>query len=109
MIDTDEVFQEIGTGVAQIVKQAFGQYVTQANQDVTAFLNAAKALIAEWAQQLNAGKMSKDEFEFLAAGRLKDLAEMRSLTEAGIAAATLDATRAKIVDFAITAISTRIA
>lgn len=108
MIDTNALFQEIGTGVGQIVKQAAGKYAEQASQDVKEFLEGAKALVAEWAKQLAEGKMTKDEFEFLAAGRLKDLAKMRALTQAGIAAATLDATKAKVADFAIKAISTRI-
>ncbi|MBU2573542.1 MAG: hypothetical protein KKH28_05640 [Elusimicrobia bacterium] len=108
MIDTNAVFQEINIGIAQIVKQAAGQYAVQAEQDVKAFSDGAKVYIVEWVQQLNEGKMSKDEFEFLAAGRLKDLPQMHTLTQVGIAAATLDATRTKIVNFAIKTISARI-
>ena len=108
MIDTNAVFQEISAGASQIVKQAAGKYTAQAMQDVNAFIDTSKAYVLEWAQQLNDGKMLKDEFEFLAAGRLKDLVQMRALTQAGIAAATLDATRTQIVSFAIKTISARI-
>lgn len=106
MIDTNALVQEIGSGITQVVKEAAGNYISQAKQDSDAFMSDAKSTITEWAIQLNEGKMSKDEFEFLAVGRIKDLAQMRALTQAGIAAATLDATRAKIATLTIKAIST---
>ena len=108
MIDTDAVFQEISKGAALIAKQTAQQYAAQVTVDVKAFIDGSKDYIVEWSQQLNEGKLSKEEFEFLAAGRLKDLAQMRALTQAGIAAATLDATRTKIVSLAIKTISARI-
>jgi hypothetical protein len=108
MNNMDEMFKEIGTGVAQILKNAAGNYAKEASQDAQEFVENSKAQIAEWAQQLSQGKMTKDDFKFLAVGRLKDLAKMRGLTQVGIAAATLDATKAKVASVVITAISTRI-
>ena len=108
MNNIDSMLKDISSSVTQVVTDAAGKYATQANQDVQDFLEGSKAQIAEWAQQLSEGKMTKDEFEFLAVGRLKDLAKMRALTQAGIAAATLDATKAKVASVVITAISSRI-
>ncbi len=58
-------------------------------------------------QDLTNGKISKDEFEFEAAG-LQEVAELAALKQAGIAAATLDTIRSQIVSCVITAISSRI-
>lgn len=107
MSDLNAMFQDISNGVLQIVKQAAGQYASQAAKDARAFLDAAKPRLGQWIQDLSDGKITKDQFEFQAAG-LQDVAALAALTEAGLAAATLDAVRSKIVSCVIAAVSARI-
>ena len=56
MIDTDAVLQDLKVGITDIVKQAAGKYVAQAEQDINDSLANAKILVAKWAQELNEGK-----------------------------------------------------
>lgn len=106
--DVEGIAKDLAAGIPQIVKGAAGEYASAALHDSQAFLESCKELIATWAQQLNEGKLTRDEFAFLARGRLEGVAKMHALAESGIAAATLDATKEKIVAFAITTISSRI-
>ncbi len=104
MIDTNALLGNIQAGVEEILKGGTAQYTGQASQDASDFIGKTKADITEWAQQLADGKISKDDFDFLARGRLQDLAEMDALTQAGIAAATLDRIKLQIADFVIATI-----
>jgi hypothetical protein len=102
MINSNEMMQELKTGTVTIMKQAAGHYAAQATSDAKDFLTSSKPLLTQWAQQVGDGQMSQDEYQFLVKGRIKDLAKMRALTEAGIAAATMDAIRDQIVSLAVT-------
>ncbi|MBI4369154.1 MAG: hypothetical protein HY547_02875 [Elusimicrobia bacterium] len=100
MADFNDIFNELKKGVADIAKREAKEYVKQAQEDGQAFLDNLKIDLELWARQLAEGKMSKADFEFLVKGK-KNLAEMKALTQTGIAAARVDRVRTAFVNLAI--------
>ena len=98
----DDVLQEIRAGVVTIARKEAADFVKQATDDGQQFLDALEADLKEWTKQLAAGRLSAADFAFLVRGK-KDLAEMRALTEAGLAATRIDRIRSAVIDLVITA------
>jgi hypothetical protein len=102
MVDFDAFFKELKTGARAIALQEAKGFVKEATSDGKDFLNTIKEDLELWTKQLAEGNLSLEDFEFLVKGK-KDLAEMKALTQAGLAAIRIDQIRTAMIELVITA------
>jgi len=98
----DDFVKAVKTGIVDIATKEARDFVGAAQADGQAFLDALKADLQTWTQQLAAGTLTPGDFAFLVRGK-KDLATMNALTEAGLAAIRIDKIRSAVIDLIITA------
>jgi hypothetical protein len=81
----NELTSEIGT----FASQNWQSYKTGAVADATAFSNTMKSDLQRWTSMLAQGTLTPDDFQYLLQSK-KDLAELVSLKQAGLAEAALE-------------------
>ena len=96
-IDISSIWPQLETGITNLAKQTVHGFVKEAQSDGQAFLEATKAKLEQWAGQLAAGKITKDEFSDLLEGQ-KDLLQLKALTQAGLARIALDKFKQGVLD-----------
>ena len=89
MANFDDFLAGLKNEVSAFAEGQLKNVKDRAVADGGAFVQALKADLQNWTNQLAAGKLSQDDFKFLVAGK-KDLAELTALKEAGLAQAQLD-------------------
>jgi hypothetical protein len=102
MPDIDKILKSAEQGIIHLAETTFANYKNQAISDGKAFLDAAKADLQKYTQQLAAREITPDEFRDLMQDE-GDLAKMDALKEAGLAAAALDGFVNGIIGIMITA------
>ena len=102
MSEFDQFIATVGSGAKGLAQTTLKDFVTQAQDDTRAFLAQSKQQLQDWTTQLALGQLSKLEFEVLVGG-LKDLATLRALTQAGIAAADAQRFRDALITLVIDA------
>jgi hypothetical protein len=103
MADVENIINELKVGIGNIAKQQVGAYAAAAKADGEHFIEQLRIDITTWSVQLATGKLSKGDFEFLIKGR-RDLAAMKGLTEAGLAAIKIDEIKNSMVTLVITVV-----
>jgi len=98
----DDFLQEVRSGVLDIARGEAAEFLKEARDDGQKFVDAFRADLEAWTQQLAAGQLSIADFEFLVRGK-KDLAKMAALTQAGLAAIRIDRIRTASIDLIIKA------
>lgn len=98
----DDFISDVVSGAKNFARQNLKDFVAQAEGDSRDFLTKSRAELQKWTAQLAKGQITKEMFENLVQGE-KDLAEMHALTEAGVALATLQRFRDKLIDLVIDA------
>ncbi len=89
MADIDKILHDVAQKTADLAKLLVKKYETGAVSDAQTFLQASKADLTRWVNALELRHIDKDDFASLVRGE-KDLAEMHSLKQAGVAQITLD-------------------
>jgi hypothetical protein len=89
MASFEDFLKELKGEVGEMVDKGWKDLKTPALADASAFLEKAQADLKRWADLLAAGKLTIQDFEFLLAAK-KDVAEMTSLKQAGLAQVQLD-------------------
>ena len=100
MVDIDSFFSTVLNGAKDIARGSLKGLIDQAEGDTRDFLEASRDDLQRWLQLLATGKINKAQFENLVQGQ-KDLAVMHALTEAGVAAATLQRFRDQVITLVI--------
>ena len=101
-IDIGSIFKSVQDQAKTLAQKMFKQYTRQAVSDVKDFIETSKDDLKRWIEKLAGGEMDKDEFESLVKGQA-DLAEMRALKQAGLAAAQIDTFVDGVLDIVISA------
>jgi hypothetical protein len=83
MANFDDFWKTLTTGLEQLTLKNWSEVKAAAVADGQAFLEKTKADLERWTQLLGSGALTKDDFEWLVAGK-KDLAEMQTLEKAGL-------------------------
>lgn len=102
MVKFEEFFKELKKGARKVAKKEAAKFTQAATDDGKDFLEAIKIDLGTWTNQLAQGKLSPENFAFLVRGK-KDLAQMKALTQAGLAAIRIDRVRMAMIDLIITA------
>ena len=101
-IDIGSIFKSVDDQSKALAEKLFKQYTHQALIDVRDFLEKSKDALRRWVEDLDRGDLDKDEFESLIKGR-GDLAEMRALKQAGLAAVQIDTFTNGVLDIIVSA------
>src|ERR1700712_4876840 len=88
-INFDQLFQDLKTGAVTLAKTSLDNYVEQAKADGEAALDAMKANLSHWTQEVENGAMTVDDLEFLLQEEAA-LDEMTALKQAGLAEVRID-------------------
>jgi len=101
-IDIGSIFKSVEDQSKALAEKLFKQYTHQALSDVRDFLEKSKDALKRWVEDLDRGDIDKDEFESLIKGQA-DLAEMRALKQAGLAAVQIDTFTNGVLDIIVNA------
>ncbi|MCP4627560.1 MAG: hypothetical protein GY850_29200 [bacterium] len=83
MANFDDFWKTLTTGLEELALKNWKEVKGAAVSDGRAFLDKTKADLERWTKLLGMGALTKDDFEWLVAGK-KDLAEMQALEKAGL-------------------------
>ena len=101
-IDIGSILKSIEGQSKTLAEKLFKQFTAQALSDVKDFLQQSKDDLKRWIEELVHGEIDKDEFESLVQGQA-DLAEMRALKQAGLAAVQIDTFTNGVLDIIVSA------
>ena len=101
-IDIGSIFKSVEDQSKALAEKLFKQYTHQALIDVRDFLEKSKDALRRWVEDLDRGDIDKDEFESLIKGQA-DVAEMRALKQAGLAAVQIDTFTNGVLDIIVNA------
>jgi len=101
MANIDTILKSVEDQSKALAEKLFKQYTHQAVSDVRDFLQKSAGNLKRWVEELARGDLDKDEFESLIKGQA-DVAEMRALKQAGLAAVQIDTFTNGVLDIVIT-------
>ena len=101
-IDVGSILKLVENQSKALAEKLFRQYTHQAVSDVRDFLQKSAGDLKRWVEELARGEMDKDEFESLVKGQA-DVAEMRALKQAGLAAVQIDTFTNGVLDIIVSA------
>jgi hypothetical protein len=108
MADFNQIFNDIKNQLGPLAETNIKEFAGQGQQDAEAFLEASRAKLAEWVQQLADKDIDEDEFRLLVESQ-KAAAEMEALraTSAGTIRTEQfrDSVASLVVKTAVTAIA----
>ena len=99
-IDIGSIFKSVEDQSKVLAEKLFKQYTHQALSDVRDFLQKSKDDLKRRVEDLDRGDIDKDEFESLIKGQA-DVAEMRALKQAGLAAVQIDTFTDGVLDIIV--------
>ena len=102
MANIDTILKSVEDQSKALAEKLFKQYTHQALSDVRDFLEKSKDALKRWVEDLVRGDIDKDEFESLIKGQA-DVAEMRALKQAGLAAVQIDTFTNGVLDIVVSA------
>jgi hypothetical protein len=101
-IDIGNILKSVEDQSKVLAEKLFKQYTHQALSDVRDFLEKSKDALRRWVEDLDRGDLDKDEFKSLIKGQA-DVAEMRALKQAGLAAVQIDTFTNGVLDIIVNA------
>ena len=101
-IDIGSIVRSVEDQSKALAEKLFKQYTHQTISDVKDFLERSKDDLKRWIEGLARGDMDKDEFQSLVKGQA-DVAEMRALKQAGLAAVQIDTFTNGVLDIVASA------
>ena len=102
MANIDTILKSVEDQSKALAEKLFKQYTHQAVSDVRDFLQKSKDALRRWVEDLDRGDIDKEEFESLVKGQA-DVAEMRALKQAGLAAVQIDTFTNGVLDIIVNA------
>ena len=106
-ININSVFSNLEKGVAGLAKKTVKDFVDEATTDGKQLLFTMKSDVSRWIQLLADKRISHLEFQTPLLGQ-KDLLEMSSLTQAGLALARIDEFKMGVLNLIIDSVTSLI-
>jgi hypothetical protein len=97
MADFNDFWKELQTEIVEFADYSWKAYKAAAIKDGKAFLAKSKDDLKRWTDMLAQGNLTKDDFEWLVAGK-KDLAQLVALKQKGLAQVALDRFTNGVID-----------
>jgi hypothetical protein len=89
MASFNDFIDALRTDLIQFAEQSWKEHRTAAVSDGHDFVQKTKVDLERWTRQLEAGDLTKEDFEWLVKGK-RDLAELTALKRQGLAKVALD-------------------
>ena len=89
MADFNQLQEQLKDSLVKLGSKEWGAYREAPEKDAAAFLQQTRADLERWAQMLQSGQLSQDEFQWLLQAK-KDSLQMEALKHAGLAKVALD-------------------
>jgi hypothetical protein len=102
-INFENTFSQLLTESTQLAEKAFASYKNAAKTDAINLLDSVKTNLAAWTQELAAGSLSKDDFQFLVLGQ-QELITMNALHQAGVTMIQIDQLKNELLNQIISTI-----
>jgi hypothetical protein len=99
-IDFNNIFNELKIKVTDLAKATVSNFAKQATADAKKFLEESKENLKRWTILLAEGKLTTEDFEWLVLSQ-KDLAEMKALKQAGLAAIRIEQFRNSLLNLVV--------
>ncbi len=100
MPDFNDFWENLKNGLTELVEENWKEFKDAAEKDGNAFYDKTKKDLKRWTKLFAQGDLTKDDFEWLLAGK-KDLAEMEALKQAGLALARVEKFQNAIISLVI--------
>lgn len=100
----EEIFATLKDGVVALAKETVTEYAKHVTDEGQKALTSMKNDLQRWYAQVASGELEKEDLEFLIAGR-KELTEMKTLLQIGIAQIQLDKFRTGLMHLVIASFS----
>ena len=97
MPNFNEFWSELQKEIVEFADYSWKTYKASAIKDGKAFLLKSKDDLRRWTDLLAEGSLTKDDFEWLVAGK-KDVAELVALKQKGLAQVALDRFTNGVID-----------
>jgi hypothetical protein len=89
MATFNDFWKELQKELGDFAEYSWKDYRSAAIKDGKTFLEKSKSDLERWSKMLASGDLTRDDFEWLLAGK-KDLAELVALKQKGLAKVALD-------------------
>ncbi len=96
MTKFDDFIDALKDNISDLVREHWKDYSGAAAKDAQAFLEKTRDDLQRWTNLLAQGHLTRDDFEWLVKGK-RDLAEMVTLQETGLALAQIDRFKAALL------------
>ena len=96
----DQLYQQLQCSAELLAKNTLQEFEKQAKADGQQVLEGLKANLQRWAEEVEAGALTKEDFAFLLQGE-KSLDEMIALKQAGLAAIQVDTFKNSLINLII--------
>ena len=96
----DQFSESVMAGSKALAKEVFGGFEENAKADARAFLERAESDLRRWTALLATGEITERDFADLVLAK-KTLADIYSLTQAGLALTQLERFRSGMIDLVI--------
>lgn len=100
MADFNDFLESLKKGLEELIQKNWKEFKDAAEKDGKVFFDKTKEDLKRWTKLLAQGNLSKDDFEWLVAGK-KDLAELEALKQAGLAMVRLERFQNALISLAI--------
>ena len=97
-----DFWAELKSELGVFASKSWSSFRDEAVSDANAFADKARSDLQRWTSMLASGALTKDDFEWLLQSK-KDLAELVSLKQAGLAQVALDRFTNGVLNVTITA------
>jgi hypothetical protein len=99
-IDFSKIYDQVKSDLTDLAKATLKKYVKEAKKDALGILEESKVKLETWTRLLAQGELSTTDFEWLVNSQ-KDIAQMRALKQAGLAAIRIDQFKSSVFNLIV--------
>lgn len=104
VINYDQLFSELKTGVETIARDSLKDYENEAKQDGRQALDNIKLNLQQWAKELETASITREDLGYLLEEE-EELSKMIALKQAGLAQVHIDQFRNSIINMIVSTIT----
>jgi hypothetical protein len=104
IINFDQLFTDLKSGVETLAKNSFKEYEAQAKSDGQQAITDLKTNLIQWTKELETGSLTKEDLEYLLQEE-EALDKMVALKQAGLAEVHVDKFRNDIITMIVTSVT----
>lgn len=99
-MDIKELLKDLKKGLLELVKEKFDVESKELKAEISGILKVSKVKLERWANLLQKGELTQDDFEWLV-GSQRDLLKLETLRKLGISQVKLGHFKSKVIKFIV--------